>query len=158
MLHYRVVGTKQVLDRYEKMQKSIPPLMYKTMMRACLEVSRTTKKDYLTGPRPRRLAVGETGVLRSSINVRVEKRAKEIIGLVGTNIWYGEMWETTGHKDIFPKKPGGVLAWKDQRTGKMMFRKHVKAQKPRPFLGPALEQSRAKIRQIFDRAGVELVK
>lgn len=157
MVQYRVLGSKEVLDRYEKMQKSIPPLMYKTMMKACSEVSKVSKKDYLTGPRPQRLGVVEDR-LRSSINFRVEKRGKEIIGLVGTNVWYGEMWEKWGHKDIFPRKPGGVLAWKDQRTGKMMFRKHVKAQKPRPFLGPALEQSRAKIRQIFDRAGVELVK
>ena len=135
MLSCRVVGSKEVLDRYEKMQKSIPPLIYKTMLRACLEVSRTTKKDYLTGPRPRKLAVGKTGWLRSSVNVLIKKKIKEIIGVIGARPWYGKMWET---------RPQGTF--KDGSP------------KQRPFLGPALEQSRAKIRQIFDRAGAELVK
>lgn len=130
MLSYRIVGSKQVLDRYEKMQKSIPPLMYKTMMRACLEVSRTTKKDYLTGPRPERLGV-VTGRLRSSVNVQVQKKDKEVIGVVGTNVFYGRIHELIG-------------------VGKSKIK--------RPFLGPALEQSRAKIRQIFERAGTELMK
>jgi hypothetical protein len=63
----------------------------------------------------------------------------------GTRVGYGVMWELGWNKSgtIFPTSKK-CLAWKDER-GQMVFRRwsRFKPQKPRKFLQPALEDSRA---------------
>jgi hypothetical protein len=55
---------------------------------------------------------------------------------VGTNIWYGRMWEETGHGEIRPVNKK-ALFW----PGAAHPVAFVRAQAPRPFLRPSIEES-----------------
>lgn len=68
---------------------------------------------------------------------------------LGTNVWYGKMWETTGYPaHEVQAAPGKALRF--QVGGQVLFRKRVRipAQAPRPFIRPALEESREAIRNL----------
>ena len=102
----------------------------KTMLRALLTIRSHAKENYLTGPRPQKLGV-VTGALRSSLDVSVEHSGGELLGKIGTNKWYGYMWEVTGNKRV--------------KTGPQS----------RPFLRPAIEDKKA---EVFKQFEVEIVR
>lgn len=125
----------------------------KTIRELGLALQRSVKRNYLRGPRPQRLG-RVTGVLGDSINLRVEETPAKVVASVGTNVWYGKMWETTGHGPIVPKR-AKMLAWKTK--GRWHRARYVSAQGPRPFLRPAwLDMKPIAIREIsasLKRAG-----
>jgi len=102
----------------------------KTMLRALLTIRGHAKENYLTGPRPQKLGV-VSNVLRSSLYVKAETHGQDIIGTIGTHIWYGYMWEVTGNKRV--------------KTGPQF----------RPFLRPAIEDKKA---EVFKQFEVEIVR
>ena len=98
-----------------------------------------------------------TGRLVSSITTRVRKQATVVQGIIGTNVWYGRMWELSGYPAhvVVPiraralKIPiGKRTTGRGGRTLKQpktifIFRKRafIPAQKARPFIAPAIAKS-----------------
>lgn len=119
----------------------------------------------------RRLCPADNGRLRASIDVEMRMSRVGPVGRIGTNVKYA-IWvhEGTGiyagKGRIYPKKAGGVLAWKSNKyrgggkfsgstftrtdsSGKplsrnsgMMFAKSIKGMKGRPYLRNALPAAR----------------
>ena len=95
-----------------------------------------------------------TGRLASSIRTDIRSTRSGLIGSVGTNVFYGRIWEVTGRRavTIVPrhKKVLRFVA----RDGTVVFTKRavIPAQKPRPFLRPAVDAMLPEIREdIADR-------
>jgi phage gpG-like protein len=82
------------------------------------DVERTSKYNYLSGPRPEKLGV-VTGRLRNSILAKVTTTRSKIIGEIGTNVIYGRF-----HEEGTAKLP------------------------QRSFLGTAIEDNLANIEQL----------
>jgi HK97 gp10 family phage protein len=76
-----------------------------------LLVEATSIKDYLTGPRPVKLGV-VTGRLRSSITSRAEWKGRKLLGIVGTNVFYGKFHEEGTER--FPARPFLEPAFRDR--------------------------------------------
>jgi phage gpG-like protein len=102
--------------RYPKLPDSLLDVIEKSFKQKMLEAERISKKDYLSGPRPRKLGV-VTGRLRNSIKISVKQINDSLKGTIGTNVKYAPVHEFGG------------------RTGR---NKSVRMPK-RPFLQPALE-------------------
>jgi len=102
----------------------------KAVQQGVLKVQSTAQSQYLTGPRPHKLGV-VSGRLRGSITVNTSRKGNTVSGRVGTNVLYGAVHELVG-------------------IGK--------AKRKRPFLGPALKDSRKFINKRIDRALKEVFK
>jgi len=106
------------------------------------------KLDYLRGPRPEKLGV-RFNTLITSIRAWTESDLirKVIIGKAGTNVWYGELWETGKMPARAPTKKQKYKQLKGVPTGPPA------SVKTRPFLKPALRDNE-KIIQNFIREAV----
>ncbi len=97
--------------------------------RSAHELQRRVQTSYLRGPRPAHLGV-RTGTLLRSINVKLAETDAEISGSVGTNVWYGRLWELG-----FTRHVGRT---KSSRSGGSVQTGGDVTMAPRPFLQPAL--------------------
>lgn len=82
-------------------------------------------------------------------------------GWVGTNVWYGKMWELEGmkaHEVVATNAKALRFFWNPygitSSAGAVSFLSFYKsvqipAQPPRPFLGPALHESKAEIQRVI---------
>ena len=95
------------------------------MNQALMALKSHAKAHYLTGPRPMKLGV-VTGRLRSSLHTKVEQHGDEVIGKIGTDVWYGYTWEHGNPRVKFHPK--------------------------RPFLRPAIDDKRDEIFQHLGKA------
>lgn len=98
--------------------------------RSAHEVQRRVQTSYLRGPRPAHLGV-RTGTLLRSINVKLADTGAEISGSVGTNVWYGRLWELGFDRQVGRSVRSGRSGGSVTTAGTV----HVP---PRPFLQPAL--------------------
>lgn len=121
---------------------------------SALTVQRQAKR-HLTGPF---LSV-DTGRLRSSVKTRVRVRGNtrhggSFLSIVGTNVWYGRMWELEGMPahTVTPVR-AKALRWFDE-AGQPVFAKraHIPAQPPRPWLSMALEKRKKAIMDNLKKA------
>lgn len=85
---------------------------------------RTSKKDYLSGPRPDKLGV-VTGILRNSVRAKAYPDGNNIIGEIGSNVVYAR-----AHEEGY--KPRNLKA--------------------RPFLSTAINDNIKKIEQLIHKA------
>jgi phage gpG-like protein len=92
----------------------------------------TSKKEYLSGPRPEKLGV-VTGRLRSSIMGRTRKSGKSVIGTIGSRVVYAPIHEFGGF------------------TGRGR-KVNIPA---RPFLGAAVEDNRKRLEDLIKEAVIE---
>jgi hypothetical protein len=94
----------------------------------------------------------DSGRLRDSIFAEVDESKLTIT--VGSPLRYALWLEygTAGGQTI-TAKGGGVLAWRDRRTGKMVFAKYVRQGpiRPRPFLRRSLAEAQGWLRAHFER-------
>jgi hypothetical protein len=83
-----------------------------TLQADMFDVERTSKANYLTGPRPEKLGV-VTGALRTAVKGTVESGTNKLSGVlgIGPHVWYGKLHEEGdgGQK----KRPFLVPAIKD---------------------------------------------
>ena len=120
------------------------------------------QEKYLTsGPLHRR-----TGRLASSLKARIVSATdKKIVGSVGTNVFYGRVWEfgaqTPGH--IVRPVRAKMLAWKGGApgahgvgTGGWVFARQVKLA-PKPWLDPSVKDRTAYILDRFAKANLNLL-
>ena len=149
-----VVGAAQV---ERELTQAIPAALKSAvkaeMQSLAMELVRKVKTEKLTG----QVLNVRTGNLRSSINAfpsrGVEEKPEGVLGSevgmaasVGTRLWYGRMWELSGHKAywVYPRKKK-ALFWKGLPHPVAYSR--VPAEAPRPFLRPALDEMKERIVQ-----------
>ena len=113
----------------------------KPLEQACLLVENQAKEN----------APVQTGYLRRSITHEINGNE----GIIGTNVEYAPYVEFgTG---LFATEGNGrQTPWKYQTTDGQWFT--TKGQKPQPFLGPALENNKQEILDIFKNAIREELK
>jgi phage gpG-like protein len=145
------VDFRVTIDIPDRLRQRLDPVVFqgatvKAMQRAVLGVIRRAKLN-LTG----RFLRVQTGRLRSSVTSRVMIAGPEVVGIIGTNVFYGRIHEEgVSHSwTIRSKRAGGVL--KFTAGGKTIFARQV--QHPplpaRPWLRTAAVESRADIIAAF---------
>jgi len=138
------VEMQQLREKQARMAEAAKNLFgrhfYDAMGRATLLVMRSAQEA----------APVDTGRLRGSITPTVEMRAKEMLGVVGSNVIYAPFVEY-GTRPHWP--PPGALATWARRHGVPEF---VIARaiarygtKPQPYLGPALDDNWREIQEIL---------
>lgn len=131
----------------EKMQKAgkmVPGSIEQGMTEVVLMVESTTKKEYLSGPGPKLLMVGEGktgGRLRSSITHKVRRKGVVVEGVVGTNVEYAPIHEL------------GLTVNKISKKGKSFVAKYP----ARPFLSTSLKDHTADAERILGQKVFALI-
>lgn len=108
----------------------------------------------------------DTGMLRASIHTKVEKKDKEVSGIVYTASEYAPYVEFgTGAKGqgTYPHKVDGLslqyrqIPWgyEDPKTGETIW---TNGQKAQPFMYPALEMNKKKVETILQDSVNQLIK
>lgn len=112
----------------------------KAVGKGCAQVEREAKKK----------APKKTGELRRSIQSKVETTGENVVGTVFSPLEYapyveygtGLFAENGGRQDV-------PWAFKDEKTGELVW---TSGQHPHPYLRPALNENREKIKQIIKEA------
>lgn len=116
--------------------------MAKAVGKACALVERDAKKK----------APKKSGELRRSIQSKVETNGTNIEGTVFTPLEYAPYVEFgTG---LFAEEQGrSSVPWcyEDEKTGELIF---TSGQEPQPYLRPALNENREKIKEIIMKEGM----
>ncbi len=114
----------------------------KAVQKACALVERDAKKK----------APKDTGDLRRSIQSKVDVIGTDVKGTVFSPLEYAPYVEYgTG---LFAEEQGRTdvpWAYKDEKTGELIF---TSGQKPQPYLRPALNENREKIKEIIMKEGL----
>ena len=148
MLTFRMVGADKLLKALAKAPQETRRSTEKALKKAGHLVEREAKKN-LTAGRPLNV---RSNTLRSSIRVKVDKAKLE--ARVGTNVVYGPIHEFGGTIPAHTIKPrfAKALRWLSP-AGIAMFAKSVRIpafkMPRRPWLQPAFDASRGKIKQAF---------
>ena len=83
---------------------SLLPMLHEVMKKSMFMSERTSKSDYLSGPRPHKLGV-VTGRLRSSVKGTAEIKGSNTIGHLGTNVVYAPAHELGYEPRNLPARP-----------------------------------------------------
>lgn len=147
MITFEIKGAQKFAEMKKKIiveTKDVPNKIEQALLKFSLRAIRSSKKDYLSGPRPQKLGVG-TGLLRSSISAEVGKTPKGAFMKMGTWVPYARIHEEGGQTPahvILPKN-GKFLVF--TIGGKKIFTKKVNHPgsviKARPFLRPAIDDN-----------------
>ena len=117
-------------------------------------ILRRAKTHYLTGARSRGGLNVDTGRLRSSISKSsVYQRNKSFWIDIGTNVFYGRIWEEGLMPRVIMPVRGKVLRFAIK--GKVVFTKrarHILIR--RPFLRPSVTDEERNVKELLRRAGV----
>ena len=163
--------------KIEGLVGEVQDVLVGTTTQALNEIGVESAKNFLNGPRPKRLGTVSgrliraimggysfSGGIKTTGNVavsnadsirEVKRVGGTIYGTIGIKTFepfdYPRMWEETGHKAIVPKS-AAALVFKTS-TGWVRTQK-VKAQKARPFLRPAGAEykSSGRLDKLFDDA------
>lgn len=128
---------------YRRTTNTIPGRLAQATLAFLIKAEGTAKKNYLTGPRPQKLAVGK-GRLRASITERVRLSGNNIEGVLGTNVKYARIHELGGQIQKTPRmraffwakfRDTGEDFWK----GMALSKKTVINIPARPFLAPSVQ-------------------
>lgn len=125
MIKYEVVAEERVQEKLNRLGSAkVVAALHGVLQRAVFKVQGHIVQNKLNGQVLHR----RTGNLGNSITQSVRIREDGVVeGRVGTNVFYGLIHEFgNGMRPffIFPKKLGGMLAWKGA-DGKMNFRPWV---------------------------------
>lgn len=130
----RIEGADHIIESFEDlidMQK-----LEQTMGKACAIVERSAKQK----------APKDTGALRRSITSKIEVVDDSIVGIVFTPLEYAPYVEYgTG---LFAEEGGRIdVPWNYQDDKGEWH--STSGQKPQPYMRPALEENREKIKRLF---------
>ena len=138
MLNVRIVGTSETKKFFERVGREKIQKVGRVVELSANDVKNRAKSDYLRGPRPKKLGVVSSTLIKSVKSWKEESLdGAEIVGKVGTNVKYGIAWET-GDFSVLVK--GGRTVKTDASRS---YKK--KKREPRPFLQPALEDEQDRI-------------
>lgn len=129
---------------------------YRALKRIQNEVTRRAQEN-LTGP----VLKVDTGRLRSSVRPGpIRRQGRAIVGSVGTNVFYGRVWEFGAHVPAYEIFPKDKKALRFMYKGKETFARRVKIPardiQPRRWLGPAVKDSRPFMLREIGLAGLKM--
>ena len=134
-------GIEQIIARLEKLEDT--EKMSGAIKKSCALVERDAKKK---APK------GVTGDLKKTIKSKVEVVGTDVIGTVFSPEEYSPYVEYgTG---LFAEKGGRTdVPWcyKDERTDEFIW---TYGQHPQPFMRPALEENKEKIKKLISKEGL----
>lgn len=134
-------GIETLIERLEKIEDTAK--MSAAIKKGCALVERDAKKK---APK------GVTGDLRKFIKSKVEVSGTDVVGTVFSPLEYAPYVEYgTG---LFAEKGGRTdVPWcyKDERTDEFIW---TYGQHPNPFMRPALNENKEKIRSIIKKEGL----
>ena len=143
MVEAQFIGVEKVLSLFESMQPGIIAGIKAEMSRQAIMLLNKVKDGYLEGPRPERLGVGKTGLLKRSITQKVTATDGHYEGIVGTNVKYGGYWEMGFDRKVGAGARGGPKSITSELALAKYYATHqpgVKHYAARPFLVPALKE------------------
>ena len=152
MITATVYGKDSTIARLTAWTPNVRQALVKVVTKEAVRLQAHVVKDKLTG----QVLHVRTGTLRRSINMRVEESHTSVLGMVGTNVWYGKVHEfgedIPAHQRLMTQVFGRQL--------KYPMYVNVKAYRmpERSFLRSALEDNLPNIRQALHDAVVSAVK
>lgn len=148
MITVFLAGDTQVIARLNAMPGALRSGIVRAVTRLALETQRLVQQK-LSGPV---LAV-RTGVLRSSINYRIQDSATQVTATIGTAVKYGKYHEY-GVPHSWEIKPTTAKALAFEVGGQTIFRKSAthKALPERSFLRSALREMEPRIKEELQAA------
>lgn len=98
MIAAKIIATNEqaVIRNAETLPARIHQAMKTGLSRGLQIASEIAQREFLSGPRPSKLAV-RTGRLRNSIATSVEDRGQDIVGRIGSNVSYAAFHEFGFH-------------------------------------------------------------
>ena len=112
MITGTIVGEKESIVKLKLYNEKIRAELNTSITRAAIMVQGYVKAQKLSGQVLKR----KTGVLSASISKEVTSSAAGVYGIVGTNVWYGRMWELGFDRKVGAGTRGGLGA----RGGKVL--------------------------------------
>jgi phage gpG-like protein len=146
----RIVGAESVTARLKDGAERARAAVRLAVARLAVALQRRVKERKLTG----QVLNVRTGRLRRSINFRVTESGDEIVGAVGTNVEYGRLWELGGviPSRVIEPRAKGALYWPGAAHPVARVTQPERVVAARPFLRPALDEMRARIRRELSAA------
>lgn len=147
-----IVGGEQVVSRLRLTYPDTSVRRVRDAVHALgLLLERTVKLQKLSGQILKR----RSGRLVRSINTRFIDTSTSSTAITGTSLKYGRIWELTGSREftIVPKDKKALFCPGARHPVKSVLHR---AQSPRPFLKPTLEEMRPTIRATLERAMMNL--
>ena len=159
-------GLQQVNKSWDRFAANISaaPKVRKTLVARALINSgelivARAKTRYLTGGTPLRV---QSGRLRSSVTRSKVRRTKDMAWIeVGTNVWYGRVHEFGGTftQNVPAQIRTITKAWgRPIKATPVFVRAYTRTVNypPRPWLRPAFNRSRIKIKREFEKIGLTI--
>lgn len=147
MVGIELIGVESVMVRFQGAAERMRQALGRATMRLAVEAQRRVAGEKLSGG----VLKVRTGRLRRSINVRPLQETARIGATVGTNVFYGRIWELTGlpARTVVPREKK-ALFWKG--AAHPVRRAEIPALGPRPFLAVVLQEMRAQAREEISQA------
>lgn len=139
-------GVEQTIARLKSIPDRARPEVVKTVGRLAIELQGDVKANYLSG----QALKTRTGTLRRSITQRVVETDYDVIGIVGTNVRYGRIWEKGGTIPGYSRLV--TMAWGRQVKNPKMANWRPRAVQARPYLKPALQAKATQIKEDLKNA------
>lgn len=127
-------------DLLNKLREVADPQAYHDAIEKSCRIVEFAAKQNCSG-----LFTNPTGTLRGSITHEVVEEGNQIAGYVGTNIEYAPYVEF-GTGKFAENGRGTPWSYTNERTGKTVW---MNGSRPKPYLRPALEDRRERVRQIL---------
>lgn len=150
------VRVDNLIARLAGLSSKMHASMLRVITRLSIDLQRHVMADKLSG----QVLGVRTDVLRSSISYKVDDRGSSIGGVVGTNIWYGRLWENGFDRRVGAGAGGGVNLTNANDLTRYIAA-HPQAIKhfpPRSFLATALADYTERIQTDIKRAAREVIK
>ena len=148
-------------NKLKQLAAKIEPVMFNKLAKATLrglEKARNYTKRRLTGE----VLHVQTGRLRNSIAIDVERNGSKIIGAMGTNVVYGKFWELGFTVPAYTIVPREKRALHFFIGSKEIFAKSVqmpaRTVKARPFLKPSLLEAVPDFEQYWAQAANKAIQ
>ena len=153
MITAYLVGDQALVAKLNAMPNGLRNGIARAVTRLAIETQRLVQQK-LSGS----VLKVRTGVLRSSINYKVDQSSTSVTATVGTNVQYAK-YQEFGISHSWPIKPKSARALAFEVGGKTIFRKSVThpGLPERSFLRSALHEMEPKIRQTLEDAVKEAV-
>lgn len=140
----RVIGGTQMVVKLKLRGQRAVDGMRRTIHELGLELERLVKTRYLNGLALHR----RTGRLARDVNTKFTSTATSETSTTGTKVIYGKAWErgfTIPAREIVPREKQ-ALFWPGAKHPVRKVMQAGRHEAARPFLRPALQQMRPKIR------------
>lgn len=133
---------REVKRAIKRLGDNLPKAAESAMRQSMLFLHRQTVAKKLSGQVLKR----QTGRLASSMNSKVYKQGRGVVGIIGSNVKYARIHEFGG--TIVPKN-GPFLVF---RIGDRVIKTKKVTIPARPYMGPTFRENKSRVKEIFKRS------